>query len=172
MKVEPTSVPSEGVVDQLRLLKSAQLLDAFAEAGYYVPFQVVSGETWPAHQTNYLASIEAIGVAGDVGATLRPAPATGVTRGRVANVYQQMFADTLQRVRFGTTRFRARYWPGTPAERNLRSPRAPMTDFGEGYIDPTRHTLMKHLTTLHAQMRSDLNIETLDWDYFWELRNA
>lgn len=167
-----TSTPPGTVVDGLRTMKSAALLVAFAEAGYYAPLQDISGETWPAHQTNYLAAIEAIGVAGDIGATLRPAPATGMRRGSAGNVYQQIFQDTITRIRLGSTRFRAAFYAGTRAERALNQPRAPMTEFGEGYYDPARYSMMNELIDILETRRGDLNYDLLDWDHMYTLRST
>jgi hypothetical protein len=164
----PTKVEVDWFIDQI----ASEIEMAFSEAGYVVPFTVWSTESWPAHQTSLLKFLNVLGVAAIVCDAMRPAPS--MPSGREydqANVYSKRFDDLLDKARAGRLRFRADTYIGTPAHKSLQEARAPMTDFGEGYIDGADHLGIRDFTLLRmavgeswAAWGGASDIEGYDWD--------
>lgn len=147
----------------------------YADVGYVIPFQDLTGETWPAHQTMYLSMVNAIGAAGFIGGhMLRPAPSIGPGKGQqFSNLYQELFDRELTAVKESKGKmFRAAYYVGTDAEQRLATPMGPRLDYTEGYYDPTRFAGIWGLTEIFDEFRVDIEELDLDWDYMYSLRTA
>ncbi len=164
----PTKVEVDWFIDQI----ASEIEMAFCEAGYVIPFTVWSTEDWPAHQTAFLKFMNVLGVAAIVSEAMKPAPA--MPEGREYdqdNVYQHRFDELLEKAQAGRLRFRADAYVGTPAHKGLQEARAPMTDFGEGYIDGADHLGLRDYTLLRmavgdswAAWGGAADIEGYDWD--------
>ena len=144
----------------------------FSSVGYKIPFQTISGETWPTYQTNLLQFMSAIGsMAMATGHILSPAPA--LIAGRVSgdrNAYSVLIDGFRNQIRADGFRFRAQYWPGTKAEKNLATIYGPSTDFGADYWDPTRYELLRAYTNRIVEMFSDVQDYNINWDYVYGMR--
>lgn len=167
---DASTTPSLTVVQSLRTLKSAEILMAYSAVGYYVPFQEISGVSWPTHQTNFLAMLEAQGVAGQLANSLRPAPAMAGTKGPSTNILDAAFKGWLDIIEKSGAGLRANYYPGSKAEKWLASPRAPQTEYTIDYPDPAKFGLLiENLSYLQDQF-DDIAKRNLDWDYIYSLR--
>lgn len=169
-----TTVPSSTVVTTIRTLKSGMVQMEFANVGYKIPFEVAPGEEWPTHQTNFLALLEALGVAGDLANSIKPAPGRATSSGPAFNMYQTMFYDWQKIIRESGAGLRANYWTGSKAEQWLMIPRGPTTEFTanypDNYADPARFgLLLENLSALEDQF-DDMAKRKLNWDYVYELR--
>ena len=164
------TLPTVTTVESFQTSRSALLQMSFAAVGYVIPFAVKTGETWPDHQTYFLAILEAMGVAGDIANALKPAPAMAGTKGPASNVYHANWNQWMTMVKESGAGLRAATWTGTRAEKWLTAPRAPMTDYTDGYIDPARFGLLvENLALLEKQFEQIANMH-LDWDYIYSLR--
>ena len=177
MDFSASSIPTKDQVDNAIDLVSGQIDMNFRMAGYKIPFVAISGETWPTDQTIYLSFVAAVGATAlAVGHAANPAPALGPTflRG-TGNVYQDLFTQELMRIyqpgpRFETgqthLRFRAQYYPETPAQFILRTPKAPTTDFMENRHDPMATLDNRTAASAVVQMWNQIASQTtLDWNY-------
>jgi hypothetical protein len=143
----------------------------FAGIGYVIPFQGISGETWPASQTSFLNFLSAIGSAAMAGGyILTPAPDMRPGRaGGERNIYAALFESLLGKVEINGQGFRAAYWPGTKAEKWIDTPKGPRLDFLEGYYDPTRYQHMFDFTAMISDVKDEMADFELDWDYLYAL---
>lgn len=133
------TVPTKVVVDNLIQKYSGWVDMTFAQVGFYVPWQELSGESWPTHQTYMLNMIASFGVAGAVvGPVIKPAPAMGRAKGTSDNEMTQIFKDFLGQIKENGFGFRADHRVGSPAENFVRVPLGPVTDYLLGYVDRTR----------------------------------
>jgi len=167
--------PSLAVVEQIRTFKSAELMMAFASVGYKIPFVELSGETWPTHQTNFLALVEAMGAAGVVADAREPAPAMSGEAGPDTNKYTTSFNSWLKTIEKSGAGLRADYYSGTKAEKWMLTPRAPTTEYTANYpanyADPAKFgLLLDNLRHLQDQY-DDISDRHLDWDYVYQLRS-
>ncbi len=149
----------------------------FQQAGYYVPFQLLTGDTdWPLYQTYYLQLLVVLGVASLISIPLKPAPATGPGRyGSAENTMKTLYDQKLAEIFSTSTGFarttlgwRALYRNDTPASRLLMAESRPKTDFGEGKMDTTRYMTMKEYTKLMNKVRGVIGLENPTWDYMFE----
>lgn len=166
--------PSLTVVKQIRSMKSAEMMMKFASVGYKIPFVVLTGETWPSHQTDFLSLVEAMGTAGMLADSLSPAPAMMGESGPDSNKYTATFNEWLRTIDKSGAGLRADYHIGTRAEQWLVTPRAPTTEYTAGYPnnyeDPAKGgLLLENLSYLEKQY-SDMTARNLDWDYVYRLR--
>lgn len=168
--------PTKTMVDYYITLIQSQVDIQFRAAGYYIPFQVISGETWPDSQTNYLDFVTTMGAAAFAGGwALKPAPALDRSRsGGTGNVFQDLFDAELVRIydyraNVSSIRFRALYYPDTAAEKAVEDPRSPTTEFLESKYDPYRymntHDLADKIMAIEQSMM-DLEV---NWDYTYSL---
>ncbi len=170
------TAPNKATVSSQCTLISNQLEMQFQAAGYYVPFQIITGESWTTAQTNYLKLTTMFGVAAMAGAwILKPAPALDPgRRGGTGNIWQDMFNTELQKIynpaiNKTTLRFRALFYPDTPAEQVLEDPRGPTTDFLEGKYDPYRYLDMHRMADKMWAIQQAMVDLDVNWDYLYNL---
>lgn len=173
-----SSVPDKPMVDQIINWVCAQIDLQFQSAGYVLPLDVVSGETWPTHQTTYLQLVATLGATAMAGGhALRPAPALGPGRqGGTGNSMQDLYNTELKKIydpQTGRTtlNYRANYYTGTPAQVALTLPKGPTTDFMEGKFDLERewdnHSVADRIMLVQSYMQS--TYQSLQWDYMYGL---
>jgi len=165
--VDPTEL------GQLITWTDSMLQGDFSTVGYKLPFVALSGETWPTWQTNLLQFMSAIGsMAMATGYILAPAPA--LVQGRNTggqNAYAVLIESFREQIRDNGLRFRAQYWAGTKAEKNLATIYGPMTDFMKDRYDPTRYELFRAFTERIEGEYADVKAMNIDWDYMYGSRN-
>jgi len=144
----------------------------FSSMGYKIPFQQISGETWPTYQTTLLQFMSAVGsMAMATGYILAPAPT--FQSGRASgtnNPYAVLMERFREQIRLDGFRFRAQYWPGTKAEKNIATIYGPFTDFGMDYWDPTRFELLRAYTNRMVDVFDDVLDYRINWDYVYGIR--
>ena len=168
---QPTKVAVTKYVTWL----SSQVDQAFAALGFYVPYQEISGESWPDNQTYMLELMIASGAAGlCVGPVAKPAPAMGRDSGRTDNALTVTYNNFLASIPKTAAGFRMNYRPGTDAEKITRTRRGPITDHLLGYIDPSRFQTVEEYTAMIAQVRKRYAIDTTTprWDHLEIVRDA
>lgn len=171
------TTPDTSLVTQAISWISAEIDIRLQSAGFVVPLEAVSGETWPEHQTAYLGFVASLGAAAMAGGyALSPAPALAATQqgGQGRNRFYDLYQTELNRILHPQTRqtalaFRANYYSGTPAQVAITEPRAPTTDFLEGCFDPIRQLdsfdVADRILAIQDSMK-DLNLK---WDYVFSL---
>ena len=170
------TTPNLDRVDQFITWISAQVDMQFSAAGYVLPLAVISGETWPTHQTTYLQLVTTMGAAAMAGGySLRPAPATAPGRqGGSGNVYGDLFNEELKKIwdpqtKSTTLNFRADYYVGSPAQIACTEPKGPTTDFLEGRFDPTRELGLFDVADRVLVIQDSMKDLNLTWDYMYGL---
>lgn len=175
--------PKKTAVTQYLTWISNQIDLQFQQAGYVMPFQVLTDETWPEHQTYYLQLLAALGTAALAGGyALLPAPAINTGRGKSSgNIFQDMFNAELRKIydlagSFGKSgisniRFRAKFYSGTPAEASLVEPTGPNLDYIAGMMNPEDFMLFEDYTSLRNNITNYItstydSISPLDWTDF------
>jgi hypothetical protein len=169
------TAPTSSAINRLISQYSAWVDSRFAARGYVLPWEVVSGETWPEYQSTLLRLIVAIGVAGAIsGPVLKPAPAQGRTQGKADNVYTEEYHAFLREIDINGLGFRANYRIGTPAEEFVNSPSGPLTDHLLGLLDPTRWQTVGEYTDMIQGVRQDYGISrgSIPWDHLETRRRA
>lgn len=179
---DSSTSPKKTSVDQYLIWVSNQVDLQFQQAGYIVPFVVLTDETWPEHQTYYLQLITAMGAAALAGGhVLKPAPALSPGRGNSSgNIYQDMFNIELRKIWDGTNsniRFRTTAYSGTPAEKSIREPIGPSLDYIAGKMNPEDFLLFDDYTQLRKNITDYVTltydgIAPLDWTDFHGLVNT
>ena len=171
------TTPTKVSVDSILVWVSSQIDMQFGAAGYKVPLVEVTGETWPTHQTNFLALVACLGAAAYVGGhSLKPAPAIAPGKsGGTGNLFQDLFNTELQKIFDRDNdrthlRFRADYYAGTPAEKALCEPNAPTTDFMEGYFDPTSYLSVWDVTEEMRAVQDAMKDLDIEWDYLYQFQ--
>ena len=161
----------------------------YAAVGYYVPFQAYTSETWPTHQTSFMTYFAAVGTAAFLGSkAMLPRAADFSKRQDQRSWYNKEWDELLDGIRQIRKKYsfngapmaiRALCRPGTPADRALQTPMPILTDFLEGYRDPTRYDLMREFTDRYvtymeyqAQYNypSDADPNTPEWLYYMHYR--
>jgi hypothetical protein len=156
-------------IDQYIQWVSVQVELKFSEAGFYLPFAVISGETWPEHQTSYLQLLTCLGVSSLISAGLRPAPALGPGQPATSgNIFQDKFNNELMRIydpvtKIHNIRFRANYMLGTAAEKSLTEPAPPATILNEGETNKVKWTNLNQYTCLAEELKHQLQVDQLDY---------
>lgn len=174
----PLTTPNKTAVDEIINWVSGQMDMQFGMAGYVLPFSIISGETWPSHQTQWLGMVATLGAAAMAGGhSLRPAPAVAPSRlGGTGNVFQDLYNAELQKIfdmNTGHTaiRFRAQYYASTPAENALVTPKGPTTDFMEGRFDPMRYLPLFEMADRVLAIERTFTDRQISWDYLYSLFN-
>lgn len=149
------TTPKKTAVDQYLVWVANEIDMQFSQAGYIVPFQELSGESWPEHQTYFLELLNALGAAALAGGhTLKPAPALSPGRGNsTGNIYQDMYNLELRKIWDNTKsmiRFRCKTYAGTPAEWSITEPTGPSLDYMVGKMNPEDFLMFQEYTTLRA----------------------
>lgn len=170
-----STTPKKTNTDQFITWISAQVDMQFSSAGYKLPLAAISGEDWPAHQTNYLQLITTMGAAAMAGGySLRPAPAVGSRQGGTGNAYGDLFNAELNRIfdprtRTTTLNFRADYYAGSPAQIACTEPKGPTTDYLEGKFDPMRELDLFSVADRVLAIQQSMKDLNLSWDYMYGL---
>jgi len=167
--------PTKAIVTAFIGWKASEINMRFASVGYIVPLQAISGEDWPNDQTNVLALMNAMAVAGMiVGPVIKPAPAMGRDGGIKDNGFIAAYKDFLALIKQNGSGFRANYHVGSQAEQFCRYPAGPTTDYLEGYLDPTRFQTTGEYTSMIQAIRSDysISIGNLAWDHLKAARDS
>lgn len=170
----PLTVLPDSTIDRFILMVSNTLNMKFSSAGYVLPFQVLTGETWPEHQTAWLEMVTCFGVCALISPALKPAPGLGPGRtGSAGNIFNDLFLEHTKQVYDGLKthlRFRAAYYRDTAAERVLLEPRGPTSDFLAGQVNPHLNLFLTDFTDLMERVRQtyskDGNVKW-DWLYSW-----
>jgi hypothetical protein len=170
------TTPDETRVTQFISWTAAQIDLQFQSAGYVLPLAIISGETWPAHQTTYLQLVNTMAAAAMAGGySLKPAPATAPGRqGGTGNIYGDLFNAELRKIfdpQTGQTtlRFRANYYAGSPAQISVTEPKGPTTDFLEGRFDPMRQYTQEQMADRILEIQDSMAYLQLNWDYMYGL---
>lgn len=171
--------PTKANVEQFLNWVSSQVEMQFSMAGYRIPLAIISGETWPTHQTTYLQLLATLGGAAMAGGhTTKPAPALAPSRGNsTGNIFQDMFNAELAKIHTLTPRgpgvslikFRANYYIGTLAENNVVEPKGPTTDFMEGKWDPYRQLSNWNIADKILDIQQSMTELNIPWDYLFTL---
>lgn len=172
------TVLPKGNVDNFITWVCAEVDMKFQQAGYYVPFQLMTGDIeWPTYQTYYLQLLVVLGVASLIALPLKPAPATGPGRygsseNAMKTLYDQKLTEIYTTTAYGapktTLGWRALYRNDTPASRLLMAESRPKTDFGEGKMDTSRYMTMEEYTRLISKVRHTIGLCNPTWDYMYE----
>lgn len=121
------SKPTDNVVNYYINWVASAVDMSLNQAGYYLPLEPIEGETWPTSQSYFLDYLVALGSTGLIGNTLRPAPSMGPgTESSPGNIFYQQYNTWTARLSSGTMGLRAKFRPGSVAERFLLSPRGPL----------------------------------------------
>lgn len=170
-----STTPTRVVVSRFIRWVSSQIDMKFASLGFYVPYEEISGETWPDAQTYLLELMTGFGVAGMiVGPVIKPAPAMGRDSGKSDNAFTLAFKSFLESIPVDAAGFRMNYRVGSKAEQICRTRRGPITDYLLGYIDPTRFQTVDEYTATIIELRERYAIGTTtpNWDHLERLRNT
>lgn len=157
-------IPKRSVVDYWITTCASRMDMKFASVGYEIPLTARSGETWPTHQTAFLKYMNAIGVASFMGADASTPPIVAFVGGnRVERSFYEYewtqlmgSFDLIKQHQPGDALIRASTRAGTPADYLLTDASPPLTDFLEGYNDPTRWEPLRDFTTRHKYYAAEL----------------
>jgi hypothetical protein len=177
--------PKVSAVEQYISWIGTQIELQFQMAGYVLPFQVMSGETWPQHQTEYLQLTNALGAAAMSGGHVHvPAPAISPGRGQnTGNLYQDLYNKELVKIynsargligekESSQLRFRAAFYAGTPAERAVTEPSGPNLDYMAGKMNPEDFFSFENYTVLRHNIENYIFSNyhyQIDWTEFYDL---
>lgn len=169
-----TTIPTKTMVENHVTWTDTVIDAAFRSIGYKIPFVVVSGETWPTSQTNFLSYFSALGAAAMAGGwILRPAPAIGSGIGTGSgNIFADMFERVKRDIIDTGIGFRADYYLGTRAEKWLSEPYGPRVDFLEDYRDPTRFDMFSQYTDRILKEYAEVRSMNINWDFMFPARSA
>lgn len=160
-------------IDQYILWAGSAIDMQLAQAGYLIPLQDLSGETWPTHQTAWLQLVACLGAISLIAPALKPAPGLGSGRtGSGENIVKtayQMELDRIYDLRTNKTniRLRAKFYRGTPAELALNEPAGPKADFSResvanGNLNPNSRMYFWDYTFLQNRL-----VETFRTNFNW-----
>jgi hypothetical protein len=177
----PNTVPTEELVDHLISVIAGKIDVAYMSAGYRVPFEDKSGETWPTAQTAFLKFFNEVGVAAYMGGNVAVPPVTAPGRPAVGqSIYQQEWENLTTAVtniaerdrRPTVALLRAETYPDTAAEWRLSVSQPATSDFLEGYYDPTRYDLFHAFTVRMKAWYQDKELVSPESpEYMWTLHN-
>lgn len=162
-------------VDSMRTLISNHVSMQFQSAGYKIPFQELSGETWLDHQTSYLNLVTVLGISAKLFSSLMNAyPSAVRSGGRLGNILDEQYSLELRKIynhqtNLSQIRFRAAYWPSTPAEASIKVQFGPISDYARERFDPTRTMGFHDVTELAWGIQKAFKDLRVPWDYMHEL---
>jgi hypothetical protein len=78
-------------------------------------------------------------------------------------------AGSKQHIGFSQMRFKADYYPGTPAEQMVRDPRGATTDFMEGKYDESRYLSFWDTTDRVLMIEQSMTDLAIKWDHLYSL---
>lgn len=164
-----SSTPKKSSVSSVLALVSSQIEISFGQAGYLLPLTEIDGETWPTSQTSYLQLLTIMGTVGMTGGKmLNPAGAlTSARQVGSGNLFKDFFDTEIKKI--PVSRFRARFYIGTQAEKMLSEPMGPTTDFFEGYYDPMRYLSFEETTNKIRAIEQSMTDLMVNWDYLYGL---
>ena len=162
-----SSVLTDTTIDQYLVWVSAAIDIKLAEAGYVVPLQAVTNETWPTHQTLYLTLLATLGATSLIQPALTPAPT--MEPGQTLKPLKGYYETELEKI--ATSRFRADYYLGTKAETMLVEPATPISNWLEGDIDKTEYMNLTQFTELMDDVNYSIQSQLFKWDYMYEFLN-
>lgn len=178
--------PRKDVVEYWISQIASQIDMAYASVGYEIPLSAISGEDWPAHQTTFLKYFNAIGVASIIGGDASMPPVVQFVNGRRVSrsFYEYEWtrmvegARGIARYQPSDTLIRAATRVGTAADKLLGDAYAPMTDYLEGYVDPTAMDTLRNFTNRwqgYMEMQTEYNLPSAtnrdSIDYLYYLHN-
>jgi hypothetical protein len=174
------STPTKDTVTNLLSLVSGHIDMQLRMAGYAIPLEAMSGESWPSTQTTWLKLVTCFGTLGFIGFAIQPLPpAPSDNRRGTGNLYQDMYMAEMAKIytpidawnNRGVSHIalRADYLPGSAAERALLAPRGPSTDFMEGKQDPLSTLTVWEIADSIMYMQDWLRRNRLYYDYMWGL---
>lgn len=167
---------------------ASRIDQAYASAGYVIPFSAIAGETWPTHQTSFLTYFNAVGVAAMLASPASsPQIADMRSSRRDRSQYGQEWDDLLNGVKAIARRqegetltlLRAQARTGSAAEYMLATPYPPLSDFLEGYRNPMDTDLMREFTERYRkyyryvkslEVSPDVDPLSVEWLYWWHSR--
>jgi len=150
-------------IDQI----ASQIDMAYSSVGYDIPLTNRSGEPWPTFQTTFLQYFNAIGVAAMTGADASAPPVVQFIAGR--RVERSFFEYEWMRLIDGTKAIgtseidnivlvRATTRVGSRADFALTDPMPPLSDYLEGYNDPTQYDKLREFTMRHQYYNEQANL--------------
>lgn len=172
-----STAPTKTHVESIITLVGSQVDMQFGSVGYKIPFVVMTGETWPTSQTNYLTLLTCLGTAAYVGGhNLKPAPAVAPGKeGAAGNVFQDAFNREMRKIWDGhnttSLKWRADYYIGTKAEYTVSLPSGPVTDFMEQYFDAGRYLSLFDVTEQLRAVQEEIKDLDIDWDYMYSYKS-
>jgi len=160
--------PTKASVESLITLYSSLVNVRFAANGYVMPWQELTGETWPGHQTVLLQMMTAMGVAGALaGPILKPAPALPGQRGVADNEFTAYFNKAMDQIAIDGHGFRAAYRIGSLAEKFIDIPHGPLTDFLLDIVDASAYQTPGEYTEMIEAVREQYQVQYGPWDQTW-----
>ena len=164
---------------------ASQIDMLYSSVGYEIPLTAMTGESWPDYQTNFLKYFNAVGAAAFTHGSPSTPPMIAFVGGqRVERSFyevewRRLIEDVRKigmRVPDTTCLIRADTRVGSPADYMLSEGRPPLTDFLEGYNDPTKWDFLRDFTNRHKNYMNYVNefnlpsAETegsIEWLWYW-----
>lgn len=178
--------PRKSVVEYWIDQMASRIDMLYASVGYEIPLAAITGETWPTHQTTFLQYLNAIGVASIIGGNASTPPVVSFVGGRreSRSFYEHEWMQLMEDIRTikdrnpGSTLIRAATLSGTGADYLLTEAMPPLTDWLEGYTDPTHFDTLRTFTKRWQGYMTAINqdnlpsaINTGSIDYLYVLHN-
>lgn len=148
--------PPRSAVEQWIRQIAARMDQAFASAGYILPFEAISGETWPEYQTFFLQFMNAAGVASMLGKDAAQTQIYNLAAGERASrsrhqiEWESMINGVEQKIAEKRLRsvslIRAATRSGSNAEWLLSAPAPPLLPSVQGYRDPAMTDDLREFT--------------------------
>lgn len=155
-----TALPKDNV-DAFIAMVCDEVDMRFAAAGWIIPFEPLTGESWQAYQSGYLELLVVYGVSAMFAPALKPAPGYGPGRpGSSGNVFQDLYTDRLNQIydyklNRTTFRWRAKYRQDTPASRLMNDESYPKIDVIKNGLDFFRYQTMQEYTDMILTLKYD-----------------
>lgn len=137
-----STTPTDDTMEQLIRSTDAHILMAFQAVGYKIPFEILTGESWPSHQTDFLKYLSQIGTAAAIsGYVLSPLPTRSNRSTGENSVFASLFNKAKKDLSETGFHFRAGYYLGTKAERWLVEAKPPGNYYLDNVKDSDRYSL-------------------------------
>lgn len=170
--------PRKSVVEYWITQIASQIDMAYASVGYSVPFTAMTGEDWPTHQTTFLKYFNAIGVASMTGGDASSPPVINFVQGR--RIERSFYEIEWMRLYEGVqgigrkavdnlVLLRAATRAGSSADHMLTDAMPPLSDWLQGYTDPTKFDTLRDFTN-RMQRWFSAEIYEQGLDPSWENR--
>ena len=134
---------------------ASQIDMAYASVGYDIPFAAITGEDWPTHQTTFLKYFNSVGVASMTSGAASSPPVVNFIQGRRVerSFYEVEWSRLIegvkalgQKVVENLVLLRASTRAGSSADHMLTDSMPPLSDFLQGYTDPTLFDTLRDFT--------------------------